>query len=96
MDKREAEAGVREGIAGLLTMHADSPRADYQKQRDIVLRCVEQGECGGVCLVCNFEYYGIEQDTAGAWCEECGCAGVYGAERYLIEIDCNSIEKGDA
>ena len=46
------------------------------------LRMVD--ECGGWCLACGSEVFGIEPDARRYKCEECGAEEVYGAEELLI------------
>ena len=51
-------------------------------------------DCGGFCLACGDEAYGVEPDARHRRCESCGEFRVFGAEELLvmgkleIEEDC--------
>jgi hypothetical protein len=40
--------------------------------------------CGGFCLECHDEAYGVEPDARRYRCESCGEPAVYGVEELLL------------
>lgn len=41
-------------------------------------------DCGGFCLTCGSEAYGVEPDARYYECEACGARAVFGAEELLM------------